>query len=42
MKIYFGFTVAGDRSSVETARRLVKYLEELGHDVPIQGHKRRY
>jgi len=33
MKIYFGFTVAGDRSTVETARRIVQLLEELGHEV---------
>lgn len=33
MKIYFGFTVAGDRSTIETARRIVHLLEELGHEV---------
>ena len=33
MKIYFGFTVAGDRSSVSIARRLVELLEGLGHEV---------
>lgn len=33
MKIYFGFTVAGDRSSIDTARRVVQLLEELGHEV---------
>src|ERR1700726_4544640 len=33
MKIYFGFTVAGDRSTVETARTVVQLLEELGHEV---------
>lgn len=33
MKIYFGFTVAGDRSTVETARNIVQWLEELGHQV---------
>ena len=33
MKIYFGFTVAGDRSSIETARAMVRVLETLGHDV---------
>jgi len=32
MKIYFCFTVAGDQSTVETARRIV-LLEELGHEV---------
>jgi hypothetical protein len=33
MKIYFGFTVAGDRSAIHTARRIVELLEELGHEV---------
>jgi 2'-deoxynucleoside 5'-phosphate N-hydrolase len=33
MKIYFGFTVAGDRSSVDTARKVVQLLEERGHEV---------
>jgi hypothetical protein len=33
MKIYFGFTVAGDRSSIDTARRVVHQLEEMGHEV---------
>ena len=33
MKIYFGFTVAGDRSSIATARRVVQILEDLGHEV---------
>ena len=33
MRIYFGFTVAGDRSTVQTARRMVQCLEELGHQV---------
>jgi hypothetical protein len=33
MKIYFGFTVAGDRSTLETARKLVQLLERLGHEV---------
>jgi 2'-deoxynucleoside 5'-phosphate N-hydrolase len=33
MRIYFGFTVAGDRSSVEVARGIVRLLEELGHEV---------
>ncbi len=33
MKIYFGFTVAGDRSAIETARRVVRVLEEAGHEV---------
>jgi hypothetical protein len=33
MKIYFGFTVAGDRSTVEPARRVVQLLEQQGHEV---------
>ena len=33
MKVYFGFTVAGDRSAVNTARKIVGILEELGHEV---------
>jgi 2'-deoxynucleoside 5'-phosphate N-hydrolase len=33
MKIYFGFTVAGDRSSIDTARRVVELLEDAGHEV---------
>jgi nucleoside 2-deoxyribosyltransferase len=33
MKIYFGFTVAGDRSSLAIARRLVELLETMGHEV---------
>ena len=33
MKVYFGFTVAGDRSSLATARRMVELLEGMGHEV---------
>jgi hypothetical protein len=33
MKIYFGFTVAGDRSSIDAARKVVHQLEEMGHEV---------
>ena len=33
MRIYFGFTVAWDRSAVTTAARIVELLEELGHEV---------
>ena len=33
MKIYFGFTVAGDRSGIDTARKVVHQLEEMGHQV---------
>jgi len=37
MKIYFGFTVAGDRSTLDVARRAVTILQELGHEV-LTGH----
>jgi len=33
MKIYLGFTVAGDRSSVEAAKKILHALESLGHEV---------
>src|SRR6266478_3870928 len=33
MKIYFGFTVAGDRTSVSVASGIVQMLEEMGHEV---------
>jgi nucleoside 2-deoxyribosyltransferase len=33
MKIYFGFTVAGDRSGIEAARKIVVLLERAGHEV---------
>lgn len=33
MKIYFGFTVAGERSGLEAARRIVHLLEKMGHEV---------
>jgi nucleoside 2-deoxyribosyltransferase len=33
MKIYLGFTVAGDRSGIDTARKVVELLEEMGHEV---------
>lgn len=33
MKIYLGFTVAGDRSSIQTARRMVTICESAGHMV---------
>ena len=33
MKIYFGFTVAGDRSSVGVASKIVEIVEEMGHEV---------
>ena|SRR5215472_12995060 len=33
MKIYFGFTVAGNRSAIDTARHVVQLLEQAGHEV---------
>lgn len=33
MKIYFGFTVAGDRSALMVARKIVGILEEMPHEV---------
>jgi 2'-deoxynucleoside 5'-phosphate N-hydrolase len=33
MKIYFGFTVAGDRSSIGAAQTIVEMLEARGHVV---------
>jgi len=33
MKIYFGFTVAGDRSSITIAKTIVAMLEAIGHVV---------
>lgn len=33
MKIYFGFTVAGDRSSLGVARKIVEILRTMGHQV---------
>ena len=33
MKVYFGFTVAGDRSTIDTARKIVQLLEDMGHEV---------
>ena len=33
MKIYFGFTVAGNRSSLEAAKRIVGVLQSMGQDV---------
>jgi nucleoside 2-deoxyribosyltransferase len=33
MRIYLGFTVAGDRSSIEAARRILDVLQSLGHEV---------
>jgi nucleoside 2-deoxyribosyltransferase len=33
MKIYFGFTVAGDRSSIAVAAEIVELLIAMGHEV---------
>src|SRR6202795_1788219 len=33
MKIYFGFTVAGDRSSMMAARKIVELVDQMGHEV---------
>jgi nucleoside 2-deoxyribosyltransferase len=33
MKIYFGFTVAGDRSSMVAARKIVELVDQMGHEV---------
>jgi 2'-deoxynucleoside 5'-phosphate N-hydrolase len=33
MKIYFGFTVAGNRSSVEAAKKISSILQSMGHEV---------
>jgi nucleoside 2-deoxyribosyltransferase len=33
MKIYLGFTVAGNRSSIEAARKILEVLQSLDHEV---------
>ena len=33
MKIYLGFTVAGDRSSLEAAKKILGVLQSMGHKV---------
>lgn len=33
MKIYLGFTVAGNRSALNAARNIFKALQSLGHEV---------
>jgi 2'-deoxynucleoside 5'-phosphate N-hydrolase len=33
MKVYFGFTVAGSRSSLRSAKRIVTILQSMGHEV---------
>jgi hypothetical protein len=37
MRVYFGFTVAGRRSSVEAAEKIVDLLQSMGHEV-LTGH----
>jgi 2'-deoxynucleoside 5'-phosphate N-hydrolase len=33
MKVYLGFTVAGSRSSIEAAKKILNVLQSLGHEV---------
>src|SRR5216684_7198798 len=33
MKIYLGFTVAGSRSTIEAAKKILSVLQSLGHEV---------
>src|SRR3974377_1517684 len=33
MKIYLGFTVAGDRSSLEAAKKILGALQSMGHEI---------
>lgn len=33
MKVYLGFTVAGNRSSVEAAKKILGVLKSMGHEV---------
>ena len=33
MKVYLGFTVAGNRSSIEAAKKILNVLQTLGHEV---------
>lgn len=33
MKIYLGFTVAGNRSSVEAAKKILSAVQSMGHEV---------
>jgi nucleoside 2-deoxyribosyltransferase len=33
MKIYLGFTVAGNRSSIGAAKKILEVLQSLGHEV---------
>lgn len=37
MKIYLGFTVAGNRSSVEAAKQILTTVQSMGHEV-LTGH----
>jgi 2'-deoxynucleoside 5'-phosphate N-hydrolase len=33
MKVYLGFTVAGNRSSMQAARKILGVLQSMGHQV---------
>ena len=33
MKIYFGFTIVGERTFLENAKKIVALLESMGHEV---------
>lgn len=33
MKVYFGFTMAGNRAAVEAAKKIVGILQSMGHEV---------
>jgi nucleoside 2-deoxyribosyltransferase len=33
MRVYLGFTVAGNRSSIEAAKKILNVLQSLGHEV---------
>jgi 2'-deoxynucleoside 5'-phosphate N-hydrolase len=37
MKVYFGFTVAGNRSAVDAAKKIAGTLQSMGHEV-LTGH----
>jgi nucleoside 2-deoxyribosyltransferase len=37
MKIYLGFTVAGNRSSVKAANKILAVVQSMGHEV-LTGH----
>jgi 2'-deoxynucleoside 5'-phosphate N-hydrolase len=33
MKVYFAFTVFGERTSIDVARKIVEKLQDMGHEV---------